>query len=122
MAALVGSRSRAEWEELFAEHDLPAGPVLSAAESRAHPQVRRRALLTEGPDGLVRLGFPALVDGERPRSLGRVPELGEDTDELLAELGCPEAALGRRARRAAGIGPRRTLKGTLWRLASRSNV
>jgi crotonobetainyl-CoA:carnitine CoA-transferase CaiB-like acyl-CoA transferase len=121
VADLLRGRTRREWEELFTEHDLPAEPVLAAAESRAHPQVRARDLLRDGADGLPRLAYPALIDGDRPRAPERLPALGEDTDAILAELGCPEARLGGRARRAAGIGPRRTLKGTLWRLASSSN-
>jgi crotonobetainyl-CoA:carnitine CoA-transferase CaiB-like acyl-CoA transferase len=122
VAAVMGQKTRREWEELFAANDLPAEPVLSAAESRDHPQVRERGLVTEAEDGLPRLAYPALIDGERPRAPACVPALGEDTGGILAELGCPEAELGRRARRAAGIGARRTLKGMLWRLASRSNV
>ncbi len=121
VAAVIAQRTRQEWQELFAANDLPAEPVLSAAESRDHPQVEERGLLREGADGLPRLGYPALMDGERPRSPERLPGVGEDTDKILAEMGCSEAGLGRGARRAAGIGPRRTLKGMLWRLASSSN-
>ncbi len=122
VAEIIAGRSRREWEALFAEHDLPAEPVLSAAESRAHPQVVERDLVRDGADGLPRAAYPARFDGERPRSPERLPALGEDTDAILAELECPETQLGRRARRAAGIGRRRTLKGMLWRLASSSNV
>lgn len=122
VAEVMRGKTRREWEELFAAHDLPAEPVLSAAESRNHPQVRERGLLREGADSLPRLAFPALIDGGRPRSPERVPGLGQDTEAILVELDCPEADLGRQARRAAGIGPRRTLKGMLWRLASNSNV
>lgn len=121
VAAVVARKTRQEWQELFTEHDLPAEPVLSAAESRAHPQVLERGLLREGADGLARLAYPALIDGERPRAAERLAELGEDTETILAEMGCPEAELGRKARRDAGIGRRQTLKGMLWRLASSSN-
>ena len=122
VAEVIAGRPRREWEELFDDGDLPAEPVLSAAESRAHPQAIERGLVREGADGLPRLAYPARIDGERPRAADRLPALGENTDEILAELECPEAELGRRARRAAGIGRRRTLKGMLWRLASSSNV
>lgn len=121
VAELVATKTRREWRELFDEHDLPAEPVLTAAESRTHPQVTRRDLVRDAADGLPRLAYPALIDGGRPRAPEALPALGEQTDTILAELGCPEAEQGRRARRAAGIGPRKTLKGTLWRLASHSN-
>ncbi len=120
VAAVIGRRTAAEWRELFDEHDLPGEPVLSAGEARAHPQARERRLVAAAADGLPRLAHPALVDGSRPRSAERVPALGEDTERLLAELGGAEAELGRRDRRAAGIGRRHTLKGTLWRWVSRS--
>jgi crotonobetainyl-CoA:carnitine CoA-transferase CaiB-like acyl-CoA transferase len=87
VAALVRSRTRAEWLDLLAREDIPAEMVLSAAEARAHPQTVARGVLSDGPDTLPRLAFPARIDGERPRSATRVPGHGEQTGDLLAELG-----------------------------------
>ncbi len=132
VAAAVASRTLAEWEALAAEHDLPLAPVLAPAAAAEHPQARARGMLTEGPDGLPRLAFPARFDGERPAVGGgvdgaggsapsgtgrsdpgaRVPDLGEHTDAVLAELGVD---LPPRRRRAAGIGR----SGSLWRLLAR---
>lgn len=109
VAEIVAGRTRSEWDELFAQHDLPGEPVLSVSEAREHPQVRHRGLYADGDDGLPRLAYPALFDGERPRATERFPALGEDTERLVDELGiAPE--LSPRARRRAGIGPRRSLK------------
>ncbi|HZF09188.1 MAG TPA: CoA transferase, partial [Thermoanaerobaculia bacterium] len=105
VAALVASRSRAEWETLLAREDLPVAPVLSAAEARAQPQMQARGLVEDGPDGLPRLGFPTLFDGERPRSGTVPPPLGAATEAILEELGMA-ADLPRRKQRAAGIGVR----------------
>ncbi len=102
---LVASRTRDEWAELAARHDLPIEPVLAAAEAAAHPQARHRRLVTTGPDGLPRLAYPALIDGERPEARERLPRLGADTGALLAELGI-EA--GRR--RPSGVGRRAGLR------------
>jgi len=107
---LIRSRTLAAWMELAHREDVPAEPVLSAAEARAHPQVVARALLDSGPEGLPRLAFPARLDGERPRSAARVPKLGEQTRALLAELGVP-----RQVARAAGVGPRFSFKRWLMR-------
>ena len=100
VAALVRSRTRAQWLELLACEDIPAEIVLSAAEARVHPQARERGVLTDGPDGLPRVGFPALLDGARPRAGDRVPALGEQTEAVLAELGMgtekKERGIGRR--------------------------
>jgi crotonobetainyl-CoA:carnitine CoA-transferase CaiB-like acyl-CoA transferase len=120
VAAAVASRTRQEWSAALRDADVPAGPVLSAAEARAHPQARSRALLDAGePPGSVRLAFPALFDGERPRAAGPVPALGEQTVPLLAELGFEAEAASRRRRRALGLGRRWSLRRALWRLASR---
>ena len=89
--ALVRGRTLAEWMDLFAKEDIPAEPVLSAAEARNHPQVRERGMLSEAGD---RIGYPALVDGARPRAGAHVPALGEHTDAWLDELGIPKKGKG----------------------------
>lgn len=117
VAALIARRSREEWAAFMAEHDIPAEPVLSFQESRAHRQVAVRGLTRPGLDGLLRLGFPARLDGERPwAATSTLPTLGADTDRLVAELDlAPD--LSPRRRRAAGIGPKRSLKAIGLRLA-----
>jgi len=107
---LIRSRSLAAWMELAVREDVPAEPVLSAAEARVHPQVAARQLLGAGPEGLPRLAFPARLDGERPRSGDRVPQLGEQTKALLAELGMP-----RQVAKAEGVGQRFSFKRWLKR-------
>jgi crotonobetainyl-CoA:carnitine CoA-transferase CaiB-like acyl-CoA transferase len=87
MAALIRSRTRSEWLELLAREDVPAEMVLSVAEARKHPQIQARGVLTDGPDTLPRLAFPARLDGERPRAAPRVPGHGEHTRAVLEEFG-----------------------------------
>lgn len=107
---LVGGRTLEEWMEIFAREDIPAEPVLSAAQAQAHPQVQARRMLVEGGDMLPRIGFPALVDGVRPQAGLHVPDLGEHTDAWLDELGVP-----REARKGRGIGKRFSWKRLLGR-------
>lgn len=102
---LIRSRTAAEWSALMAELDIPAEVVLSLSESLEHPQVRARGLVRRGHDGLLRLGFPALFDGERPVGDERFPELGGDTDAVLRDHGL-DAGLTRSDRRRGGIGQR----------------
>jgi crotonobetainyl-CoA:carnitine CoA-transferase CaiB-like acyl-CoA transferase len=104
MEELVRGRTRAQWAGLFAREDIPAEPVLSAAEARWHPQTRERGVLKEGKGVLPRLAFPARFDGERPEGGADVPELGEHTRALLEELGMPEA------KRGPGVGRRWSLR------------
>jgi alpha-methylacyl-CoA racemase len=115
VAEVLRGRTRAEWERLFAQEDLPAEPVLSAAEARAHPQMRERALVSEGPEGLPRVAYPVRFDGERPPPGGAVPEIGDHTEKVLAELGLPAAGLSASARRKGGIGRRFSLRRVLAR-------
>lgn len=118
MAALVAERTRAEWADFMAEHDVPAEPVLSLSESLAHPQVRYRELVRPGDDELPRIGYPALIDGARPRGGEHVPELGEHTEALVEEFDLARH-LPRRRRRFAGIGRRFSVKRWLLRFAGR---
>lgn len=120
VARLIAQRERRQWEELFAAHDLPAEPVLSLAEALEHGQSRRRAVVTRGSDGLARVGFPVCFDSLRPVADEHVPELGEHTDRVLAELELDTAWRTRRRRRAAGIGRRASLRRLLWRWSSSS--
>ena len=109
VAAIAAKRTRDEWLAFLSDHDIPADPVLSASEALDHPQMRARKLLAQGGDGLLRLGFPALVDGARPRGDAAFPELGEHTDRLVAEHDLAPG-LSPRKRRSAGVGKRRSLK------------
>ncbi|HXU45581.1 MAG TPA: CaiB/BaiF CoA-transferase family protein [Thermoanaerobaculia bacterium] len=117
---LIRQRTRSEWAEFFAAHDLPAGPVLSAAEARASAQAKARGVVSETEDGLPRLAFPARFDGRRPASAPHLPGLGDSTSGLLDELGAPEARLTRFKLRASGIGAKWSWKKALRRLVRRA--
>jgi len=118
VAKLIASRTRDEWAELLAAHDVPVEPVLSAAETMAHPQVAARGVLHCDADGLPRLGFPARIDDVRPRAPENVPALGADTAAVVTEH---DLTAGRSSRelRASGIGPRRRAGSWLRRIFRR---
>lgn len=117
VAALIATRDRDDWADLFTRHELPGEVVLSAAEARQHPQVQARDLVRDGEDGLPRLGYPACFDGVRPRVDAAAPALGADTHAVLTEHGQAEA-LGWRARWTKGVGRRPSLRRWLARLAT----
>jgi len=90
--ALAG-RSAAEWSALFNAHGVPAGEVLDIPAALAHPQVEARGLVktfdaTPGvakPVAVVRSGF-RLKSGD-PAPAMPPPQLGADTEDILAGLG-----------------------------------
>lgn len=58
---------------------------------------------------MPRLGYPAVIDGVRPRGGESFPGLGEHTDELVEEHGLAPGK-SRRQRRSGGIGRRFSVK------------
>ena len=91
LAPAFKQRDTAEWLELLKDAGVPAGPVLSIGEMLAHPQSRARDMVVEtehqslGP--IESIGFPVKFS-DTPAAIERgAPRLGEDTVEVLGELG-----------------------------------
>ena len=68
IAKVIGSRSLAEWDEIFLKTDVCYAPVLTAAEAYRHPQFADR---------------PVVVIGKS----SDIPAVGEANAELLEGLG-----------------------------------
>jgi alpha-methylacyl-CoA racemase len=109
MRELFKGRTSRQWMDLLGPLDIPVEILLSAAEARNHPQVVQREVLAEGADRLPRLAFPARFDGARPAAGGAVPELGAQTEKVLAEVGATEAP---------GVGTRFSFRRWMRRLLS----
>lgn len=90
IAHVFRARSRDEWVTFLAKAGVPATPVLAAQEALAHPNAARLG----GPPGP---GSPLTARA----SVGDVPELGADTDAVLAEAGYSPADIS--ALRARGV-------------------
>jgi CoA:oxalate CoA-transferase len=89
----LAARSAAEWSVLLNAQGVPAGEVLDVPAVLAHPQIVARGLVKtfEGAPGVanpvavVRSGF-RLESGD-PAPAMPPPQLGADTEEILASLG-----------------------------------
>ena len=85
-AAVFRTRTRDEWAAHFAATDACVAPVLSLTEAPEHPHNVARGTFTE--HGGVVQPAPAPRFSRTPNALGRTPPApGDDTEEILEELG-----------------------------------
>ena len=100
--AVLRTRTRAQWMETLAGHDVCVEPVLDIGETFEHPQVRSRGMRLEPGDGrpTAQTGFPIRLTGTPAAYRRRAPGYGEHTDEVLAEVGYDTEHIA--ALRAAG--------------------
>ena len=96
----AGTRPRAHWMKRLEEEDVPFAPILTLPEVMEDPQVRhlgtffKTAHPTEGEMTLLRR--PVRYDGSREDQPTKAPpQLGENTGEILAELGYDAAGIDR---------------------------
>lgn len=94
LADLFGSRDRAHWEAVFEDSDACVSPVLRPSEAPEHPHLRARATFVAAPDGPLPAAAPRF-SGHTAAGRGPVRRRGEDTDEILRELGLDEVAIDR---------------------------
>lgn len=91
MAQITPQRGTAQWMELFEALDIAATPLYSLDDLPAHPHLRAVGLFrTEQhpTQGTIRSIRPTTRFARSPQQVTRLaPELGEHSDELLAELG-----------------------------------
>ncbi|AVH98213.1 dehydratase [Streptomyces cinereoruber] len=106
-AAVAAALAPLTAEEALARLDaagIACARLNSVAELADHPQLtaRDRWREVESPVGPLRSLLPPIVfpDAPEPR-MDRIPSLGQDTDEVLADLGLREAEV--KALREAGV-------------------
>jgi alpha-methylacyl-CoA racemase len=85
LAAIFASRTRTEWEQVFAGRDACVTPVLSLAEAATSAELRERGTFVDWggvpqPAPAPRLSASAVIERPRSRWCGH-------TDQILAELG-----------------------------------
>ncbi|MOA15384.1 Formyl-CoA:oxalate CoA-transferase [compost metagenome] len=93
------TRNRDEWTQLLEGTDVCFAPVLDFSEAPMHPHNRERGLFMETNGVLHPAPAPRL--SRTPAKAGNVVKNGENTLEILQQLGLGEAEI--EALRAAGI-------------------
>jgi crotonobetainyl-CoA:carnitine CoA-transferase CaiB-like acyl-CoA transferase len=79
------TRTRAEWEAWFEGRDVCFAPLLDLHEAFRHPNVAVRRMLVRDEEGNLHIGLPIKFREEPGRLDPRLPELGEHTEEVIAE-------------------------------------
>ncbi|MGW6918405.1 CaiB/BaiF CoA transferase family protein [Kitasatospora sp. NPDC054939] len=88
IAARFATRTRAEWEAVFAGSDACVEPVLSMRQAAAHPHLAARATYVE--EGGITQPAPAPRFSATPGTLRRPPARpGADTAEIARDWGLP---------------------------------
>jgi crotonobetainyl-CoA:carnitine CoA-transferase CaiB-like acyl-CoA transferase len=91
LQATIVTRPRDYWLERLVEADVPTGPVYDYAGVAADPQFWENGYLQEvhHPNfpGHRAVGIPVVLSETKARIQGVAPELGQNTEEILLELG-----------------------------------
>jgi crotonobetainyl-CoA:carnitine CoA-transferase CaiB-like acyl-CoA transferase len=103
--ATLAAKTGDEWIEILNRAGVPCGPIYTVDRMFADPQVRHLGVAAEvrhpalGPIRI--LGQPARLSRTPAAVVAPTPEVGEHTDEVLAELGYATDAIAQL--RAAGV-------------------
>lgn len=107
MDEVLGGRTRDEWATIFAEHDVWWAPVNSAEDLLTDEQVAAAGVWLDPPDAPVRrVASPVDFSAAKGCLPTGPPEVGADTDDVLAALGIDEPERTR-LRDAGVIGSRK---------------
>jgi crotonobetainyl-CoA:carnitine CoA-transferase CaiB-like acyl-CoA transferase len=90
LADTMKERTTAEWLALFRAHDIPAAPLRTPDELFSNPHLNAVGLFetVDTAHGPTRFpGVPTWFSRTPGRVAGGAPQLGEDTEEVLEELG-----------------------------------
>jgi formyl-CoA transferase len=105
LARIFATRTRAEWLDTLKAQDVPCAPIYTMGEVMDDPQVKHMGLevvLQRGDQPPIRTIGCAVEFSDTPAVVSTPPpELGGDTDVILAEAGYDEAAVA--ALRAQGV-------------------
>jgi alpha-methylacyl-CoA racemase len=103
VADVLLQRTRAQWADSLAGHDVCVEPVLDIAETFEHPQVVSRGMRLDAGDGrpTAQTGFPIRLEGSPASFRSPAPGYGEHTDEVLTDAGYSADDIA--SMRAAGV-------------------
>ncbi len=88
---VIGSRDLSHWEDIFRDVDACVDPVLSVKEAAMSSHARARGIIVDvpGPDGIPipQIAYPVRFSDYKPEYHRAGPSLGQDTGDVLNDLG-----------------------------------
>src|SRR5690606_6525686 len=93
VAAVVASKTRAQWEAFCAEHDVLIEPALQNEEILLDPQLRARELFFEQEQAGDKLTLFRTPVSDRSLVPGPSPKKGEHSRAIFSEAGFTEAEI-----------------------------
>jgi crotonobetainyl-CoA:carnitine CoA-transferase CaiB-like acyl-CoA transferase len=91
LEARFRTETAAYWEDALLAHDVPCSRVRTLADVAADPQVAALGLLAPVAHRAIpnfqMVDLPLKIDGRRAAAQVAPPAVGQDTDEVLGELG-----------------------------------
>jgi alpha-methylacyl-CoA racemase len=88
---VIRSRDLSHWEAVFKEVDACVDPVLSVKEAAMSEHARAREIVVDvpGPDGIPipQIAYPIRFSDYKPEYHRAGPSLGQDTSDVLNDLG-----------------------------------
>ncbi|MCU6433297.1 CoA transferase [Undibacterium sp. Jales W-56] len=93
LAEIFASRPRQHWIDLLEGSDACFAPVLTPAESMAHPHIAARGIYA-ACDGVLQAAPAPRFSGAPNAIPGKVPKRGEHSAEILSAAGLNAAEIG----------------------------
>jgi len=106
LKAIFATRTCTEWLDFSNEANTPIAPVNTPRTAPDDPQFSHRLPFYGIEDvGAEQLPLPIYLEGELPPTPTMAPRVGEQTDEVLAELGLSTERIAE-LRASGAVGPR----------------
>jgi crotonobetainyl-CoA:carnitine CoA-transferase CaiB-like acyl-CoA transferase len=95
-------QSAAYWNKLLNQNRIPSTPVYKISDVVRDPQIKHRGLFKKMNSGIPQLTSSIKLFKQEKRLSNPAPTLGQDTAQVLRELGYSKRAINRMTENRAG--------------------